>query len=172
MKTIIVFLAGIAVIFVYVAISIKLEIKYPKNERHSRQICALQHRQIVFLLNTFIKKNSGMIPADFQELMPMDYLNRKILLCPSQFTVADKAGFLEENSPVYISSYQLMVPRQRFDELNNGTVIVKEYEGNHPESVVDKKYFSSGYHVIVKDGNELKIDFVNCPPSKELDVNE
>ena len=171
-KIIITILVCIAIVFVYILVSIKLELRYPRNEWNSRRDCSSQLKQITFLLLVFVEKNSGMMPADFHELMPMHYRDRKILLCPSQFAVADRAGFLKENSPVYISSYRLMVPGQRFDELNDGTVIVKEFEGNHPESIVNKKHFSAGYHVIVKDGNDLKIDFVNCPPSQKLDVNE
>jgi hypothetical protein len=165
-KIMILFVVCVVTSSVYFLMSAYYELRYPKNESRSRRDCSSQLKQISFLLHVFMEKNSGMMPTDFYELMSMNYKERRILLCPSQFTVADKKGFLEENSPVFISSYRLMVPGKNFYKLNDGTVIVKEFEGNHPESVVNKRHFSAGYHVIVKEGNDLKEDFINTCQSQ------
>jgi hypothetical protein len=160
-KIMIIFVICVVINFVYFFVSTYFELKYPRNESHSRYDCSLRLKQISSALHAFIEKNSGVIPADFYELMSMNYRERKVLLCPSQFTAADKNDFLKKDAPVYISSYRLMTPEKNFYKLNDSEIIVKEFQGNHPEAVVNKKHFPAGFHVIAKDGNDLKIEFIN-----------
>ena len=163
-------LVSTVIVSVYVIVSIRIELKYPRNEANSRRDCSSQLQQIRFILLVFMEKNSGMMPNDFYPLMSRHYGDRKILVCPSRFTVADKAGFLEGNSPTYISSYRLLTPGKAFAEISDGAVVVQEFKGNHPHSVIGEKNYPVGYHVLLKEGGGLRIDFV-CSTFPETNLS-
>jgi hypothetical protein len=101
------------------------------------------------------------MPRDLCELVSQGYLRKYSLVCPAQYNSVDRAGLLADDCPLFVSSYRLLAGDKLVAEIPDGTVILREFEGNHPESVVGEQSYSAGYHVILKDHNDLRADFIS-----------
>jgi len=169
-KLIVIILVALVISLVYVFISLHYELKYPENERYSRHNCKVQMKEIVVALLTFLERNDGVMPKDFYELISTQYFGKELLVCPSKRVAAQKAGFLEPDCPIYVSSYILLFPGGKFTDIPDSAVVVKEFEGNHPESVVSGETFPLGYHVITKQGESLRVEFRTIQQSSQQQI--
>lgn len=135
--------------------------RYPDNEWHSRHDCVRHHLQnIRSSLWAYIEIHGNNIPYNLHELVSLKYLGRSTLVCPSQFSYVRDGGYIEEDSPLFVTSYLVIEPGGDFTELQDGSIIVKELVGNHFESTVGGEHLSAGYHVIKKDKGLLAIEFI------------
>jgi hypothetical protein len=110
------------------------------------------------------------MPTDFYELVSEGYLDGSDCICPAQYNSVRKAGFLEDDYPILVSSYRLLAPGSKFAEIPEGAVVLQEFAGNHPSAVVGGHNYQAGYHVIVKDGNDLRVDFIDTPQQGDRDA--
>jgi hypothetical protein len=101
------------------------------------------------------------MPKDLYELVADGWLHRAELICPAHDDAVLKAGFLADNSPVFVSSFRLLVPGSKLAQIPDGTVVVQEFEGNHPGSTSSGYSYAAGYHVIIKDHNDFRYDFIS-----------
>ena len=133
---------------------------YIGSEGQYRNSCRYSLRIIGTALLFYADAHDGTMPSDLYELVSERYLDRAELVCPGSMSSALKAGFLADDSPVFISSFRLLVPGSKFAEIPDGTVLVREFEGNHPYTVNGERIYPAGYHVIVKDHNYFTHDFI------------
>ena len=54
-----------------------------------------------------------------------------------------------------------------FALLQDGTVIVKEIEGNHPACTEHGRYYPAGRYAIIKSGDHMEIVFLKTEEEKE-----
>jgi hypothetical protein len=135
--------------------------RYPANEWHSRYDCRSHIGYIIASLRGYVRLHENKMPTDLYELFSEQYLDKLHFICPAQYNSAYKAGFFEEGCPLFVSSYRLLTPGKKLEEIPDGSVVVREFEGNHPNSVIGEYSFPAGYYVIIKDSNYFKADFVH-----------
>ncbi|HUT28243.1 MAG TPA: hypothetical protein VMX13_00515 [Sedimentisphaerales bacterium] len=133
---------------------------YIGSEGQSRHSCRSGLGIIGTALLLYADAHDGRMPSDLYGLVSERYLDRAELVCPGSMKSALKAGFLADNSPVFISSFRLLVPRSEFAEIPDGTVLVREFDGNHPYTLNGECIYPAGYHVIIKDHNHFSLDFI------------
>ena len=135
--------------------------RYPVNEWQSRHDCkTVRLIGILSSLEMYLKSNEGKMPLDLYELVEKGYIDKSGLICPHQYERLLKGGYLDENCSLFISSYRLLVPKKIIANIPNGTIVVQENKGNHPQSYVNKVKLPKGYHVIIKKNDMLSIDFI------------
>ena len=134
--------------------------KYPNNEWHSRHECKGLHLlHIASALNVYLDKHNDEVPDDLYDLVEENILDRYHLVCPSQYSAVKKAGFFEDDCSLFVSSYRLVIHGIKYNEIPDGTVILKELSGNHPSSKVGEELYKSGYHGLLKKGKTFKVEF-------------
>lgn len=132
-----------------------------------RSDCWAQMVTIRLRLLEYQDLNNNTMPIDLQELFTMIGLERSRWICPSQLPKLRQMGLVvNEGFSLYISSYRLMVPLQDFNTLPDGTVIVREIEGDHPAMMTHGRYYPAGCHAIIKDGDNMKVVFLKTEEEK------
>jgi hypothetical protein len=142
--------------------------KYPANEWHSRHDCRYHMGDIRTGLGLYVVVHDGKMPTDLYEMVVGHYLDKSDCICPARYNSVRKAGFLRDDCPLFASSYRLLIAGKKLAEVPDGAVVLQEFAGNHPEAVVGEYSYQAGYHVIVKDGNALGVDFIDTPPAGRL----
>jgi hypothetical protein len=131
--------------------------RYPLNERHSRRECRSHLLDIGVRLHTFVElDNDGNMPTDLYELAPAS----NALICPGQSRSLVEEILLKEPCGVYVTSYRLLTPGMIFADISDGTVVIQELPGNHPECLVGKQLYPAGYHVLMKDRDHFRVEFI------------
>lgn len=133
--------------------------RFPANEGQSRGICLKRVNRIKNTLLIYVDNHNGLLPIDFYELIVEGKLKKHDLVCPSHYKEISKIGFFQEEFPAYITSYRLLTPNKKFGDISDGTIIMQEIIGNHPEKHVGGKTFSKGYHILIKKDDSLVVQF-------------
>ena len=140
---------------------------YVGSEGQNRHSCRSGLCTIGIALLEYPEAHDGRMPSDLYELVSERYLDRAELVCPGSMKSALKAGFLADDSPVFASSFRLLVPGSNFAEIPDGTVLLREFDGNHPYTLNGERVYPAGYHVIIKHRDVFTIDFMtsSAPPT-------
>ena len=159
MKRIIIYLLIFAFLGIAIVI-VMLPKKYPTNEWQSRHDCRVNLRYIASALRCYLEVNNNKMPCDIYQLTERNLLPRSRLVCPSQHIILCRDGYLEEDSPLFVFSYRIMVPGQDYEKIEDGTVIVKEFENNHLYNAVGGEIYQTGYYVLVKKDGRMETEFM------------
>jgi len=135
-------------------------IRYPKTEAQSRSDCQRQLRHLGLGIVIYTRDHEGRMPVDLFELVLAGRAGPYELVCPRCWRAARRSGLLSLGHGQFVSSFRLLVPKEKFEAIPNGTVVLDEAEKNHPESVVDGVRYPAGRHVLVKKDGDLVVEFL------------
>jgi len=154
-----IFLGILAIVVILVFINPMWKRKFPENEWHSRRGCRLNLLQIKASLKKYLKHHDNRMPNDLYKLVEKELIHASRFVCPSQYIEVKKASQDAPCSSV-ASSYKIVAPSVKLDQLEDGMILVEELKNNHPASNVGDVSYPKGYYVILVKEGDLVVEFI------------